>query len=372
MDEIRHEGFDKPAMPVFIYGCFGHINGGHGAKGWRIPLRMRLPTPGQTATLAPKGDTIVNRLKLAALLTAGLALPVLGGAAAAYETGFEASGDPSGTAFTVGNLDGQGGWAVLESTASVTDDAGAHMGSQYVVQDPASSIDFAMDGSGYSSIFIEAYHQGPGAAAPQLPPDTPTASAVIAFKSTGVDTYTISCLDGDGTGNAGASYIDGGLNFPSDDWTRIVLRVDYQNDIWDCLVNGDTYLRNLGFRDSGVTQFNGFRSTTESGSFLDTFSILISTGDLDGDGFDDELEIEQGTDPTNSGDVPLFGDVDRNGVVNSTDAIILYRIVEGLITNSGQYDVFDINMDSQVTVLDARLLYLWATNNSQVPSLPVR
>ncbi|MCB2153611.1 dockerin type I repeat-containing protein [bacterium] len=314
----------------------------------------------------------MNRIKLAALLTAGLALPVLGGAAAVYETGFEASGDPSGTAFTVGDLDGQGGWAVLESTASIAADAGAHQGGQYVVQDPASSIDFAMDGSGLDSIFIEAYHQGPGAAAPQLPPDDPAASAVIAFKSTGVDTYTISCLDGDGTGNTGASYVDGGVNYQNDSWTRIVLRVDYTNEIWDCLVDGSTYLSNLGFRDSGVTQFNGFRSTTESGSFLDTFSIMVSTGDLDGDGFDDVLEIEQDSDPTNSGDKPLFGDVNRSGAVNSTDAILLYRIVMGTIINSGQYDTFDVNMDSQITVLDARLLYLWAINSSEVPTLPVR
>ena len=314
----------------------------------------------------------MNRIKLAALLTAGLALPVLCGAAVAYETGFEATGDPSGTSFAVGDLNGQGGWAVLESTASVVADPGSHAGAQYVVQDPASSIDFAMNGAGFSSVFIEAYHQGPGAAAPQLPPADPAASAVIAFKSSGVDTYTISCLDGDGTGNAGAAYVDGASDFQNVQWTRIVLRVDYQNEIWDCLVDGSTYLRNLGFRDAGVTQFNGFRSTTESGSFLDTFSILVSTGDLDGDGFDDELEVEQNSDPTNSGDVPLFGDVNRDGVVNATDAILLYRIVEGLITNSGQFDVFDVNMDSQVTALDARLLYLWATNNSMVPTLPVR
>lgn len=54
--------------------------------------------------------------------------------------------------------------------------------------------------------------------------------------------------------------------------------------------------------------------------------------DTDGDGYNDGLEVDFGSDPLNAASTPVYGDLDGDGQVNAGDVLLVSRIALGLLT----------------------------------------
>lgn len=279
-----------------------------------------------------------------------------------YETGFEPANDPSGTNFTLGDLNGQGGW-VAEGTATVTD-AQAQSGTQSVMMAADSTISRNLSGNGM--IWIVGQYRGDGSAAtdPQYPTDTPAACIVHFSQANGVQ-----CFDGNGSGGGAFTPATGGSPVSSSDWTEVALRIVYDDAEWDCLLNGVAYRTALGFRDN-ISSLSGFKSLSGTESYFDSFRVISSDGDVDGDGFGDGFEIDNGSNPLDPGSRPLLLlDVDGDGAVTALDGIKQYRIAKGVMTQTTEV-LRDVNCDGLMDEVDGLLIYKWAMGDPTVPVLP--
>jgi hypothetical protein len=90
---------------------------------------------------------------------------------------------------------------------------------------------------------------------------------------------------------------------------------------------------------------------------LDTF-ILVEDLDDDNDGVSDVDEILHGTNPLDSGDFPLAGDITLNGTVNIGDYVVLQQFVLGIRTSPSKTQLLngDLNANGQLDVGDMVLL----------------
>ncbi len=297
------------------------------------------------------------------ILLAGLALPA---STVIYRTGFEAAeGYTAGAA-----LDGQNGWTGVGG-ATVTTGGGQGGSEQLVALEADSAIERTVSGSG--DIWITGYYKGAGSdAAPDYPREQ-QAACILHFSSTG----GIQALTKDAT--------DQEIWVPADpaeaiftsasQWTKISLHILYNDDPalarWEVFINGARYLSDLKFRDP-LTALNGFRNLSGTESAFDTFEVIISDGDADGDGVSDEEEARVGTDPLtpDPGGILAF-DVDGDGKVTILDGVRQVRISRGEIPLTTERLV-DANGDTLTNEEDGFLIYQWAIGNPLVPFLPVR
>lgn len=94
-----------------------------------------------------------------------------------------------------------------------------------------------------------------------------------------------------------------------------------------------------------------------------------SSLDSDGDGYRDDYEVAQGSDPANEFDFPGLGDTDSDGIVNNADAVAVLEAFLGLRDfTTIRITAADINRDGEVNNLDAVILYGWSLNN--IPYIP--
>jgi hypothetical protein len=86
---------------------------------------------------------------------------------------------------------------------------------------------------------------------------------------------------------------------------------------------------------------------------LNTFTLVEDLDD-DNDGVSDVDEIQLGTNPLDSGDFPLAGDITLNGTVNIGDYLVLQQFVLGIRTSPSKTQLFngDLNSNGQLDVGD--------------------
>ena len=236
-----------------------------------------------------------------------------------YDTSFEASGDPSGVSFSIGDLNGQGSWTVDAGTAEVTNasiSGGVPDGTQYVSQGVNSSISRSLStASADDRVIMVSQYNGSGSATLETPSDSTPMAVVLGFQSV---SGGIQLAAWDGVDNA---YVTG-ATVDADTWHEIIVSINYTTKIYDVMVNGTPYLQEVNFHDSSVTGLSGFQSSSENSSAIDGVQFFTSDGDFDNDGVPDDEEVRQpGGDPTDDTKTPgVRGDVSGDGTVTPLDS----------------------------------------------------
>ena len=104
------------------------------------------------------------------------------------------------------------------------------------------------------------------------------------------------------------------------------------------------------------------QTSTPSNSPTPT-STIPERQDSDGDGYSDFYETNiADTNPNDSADRPMLGDINADGNVNTRDAILLYRARVGVISSSSirfTPDFADVDANGLIEIRDAIILYRW-------------
>jgi hypothetical protein len=183
-------------------------------------------------------------------------------ASAEYFTGFEAPD------FTVGPLPQQG-WVIDgEGTAQIQTSV-KHSGAQALEIAPASVVDrdLSADVSG-DIIWIDAFARVTPQDTFPDPADVGPGSSLIHFSTS----KGIACYDGNYLPDP--DWVSTGVTVSPTQWYRITIRQDYRTQTWDCYVDGERKLGNLGFKDA-LTLLSGFKasSSASESSYLDNFWV---------------------------------------------------------------------------------------------------
>ncbi|MDK2972315.1 MAG: hypothetical protein PWP23_2070 [Candidatus Sumerlaeota bacterium] len=261
-----------------------------------------------------------TRLGATLLILAAAAAGTASAQTAVYQTSFETSGDPSGTSFALGSLSGVGGWTVESGgTASVASSPlTAPDGSNYVALGANTSISRAVS-SGSGRVLLRGHYFGSGSSQLQVPDSTTPMAAVLGFRTLDASTFTVAAYDG-----VAGDYVEasGSPAFSNSQWHKIIVSIDYTAKQFDVSVDNTPLLQNVNFRDSSVTALSGFQSYSEASSNVDRIGFFSSTGDADGDGVSDDVEMATpGADPLDPS-LPgiVLGDLDGNDTVTPADA----------------------------------------------------
>jgi hypothetical protein len=260
----------------------------------------------------------------------------------AYTMGFEAS-----EGYTVGPLDLQQGWGVLQGTASVTDQD-AFSGSESVVLQPgavpAQIVQTFPAATGENIVFADFY------AKPVADTDVTTAttfnagSARFAFVMSGDGQGTLQAFNGDGSG--GGIWTSTKFTTPlaanneSKNWVRLTARLNFQSHSWDLYANGQMVAGDLGFLDSTSIALTTFLVQGDAATASGLDDVFIGTAnplfaDINNDGIDDAWETahnlrlsvnDRNLDPTNNGQTVL------QDYVNGTDPNDFYNGIPPVIT----------------------------------------
>ncbi len=303
-------------------------------------------------------------LILAVFALGMISLGAWAGQTSIYKTGFEPSEGYAASQM----VGGQGGW---ESSDGAKVAAGAaQAGVQFVALEPNSSMSRTLYGTG--NVWLAGYYKGAGTDAPPDYPREQPAACVLHFSSlNGIQALTKNDL---GEEVWVPSTPDQAVFTSADSWAKIALHITYNAQDpalarWEVYVNGQRYLSDLKFRDP-VTALNGFRNLSGSQSAFDSFEVLVSDGDADGDGFSDTGEGRLGTDPLDPTNTPRDQfDINRDGKISILDAVLLSRIVQGLVPAQG-YITVDADGDGDVDQDDADTLYRWILGDPSYPFLP--
>ena len=119
------------------------------------------------------------------------------------------------------------------------------------------------------------------------------------------------------------------------------------------LVN-DSDTDNDGVSDYDEVNFDGDASGYNPATDLNPFDA-----DTDGDGADDAIELSLGTDPLDSGEAPLPGDMNFDDQVDLADYLLLTRFVLGIMQappTPGELYVGDLNVNAQLDAGDLVIL----------------
>jgi len=119
------------------------------------------------------------------------------------------------------------------------------------------------------------------------------------------------------------------------------------------LIN-DTDTDNDGVSDFDEVNYDGDPSGYDPATDLNPFD-----SDTDGDGIDDAIELLAGTDPLDSGDVPIPGDMNFDGLVNVADQLMMTRFLLGTmgrLPTIAELEVGDLNTIEGLDAGDAVIL----------------
>ncbi|MBN1478249.1 hypothetical protein JXA47_15950 [Candidatus Sumerlaeota bacterium] len=236
--------------------------------------------------------------------------------------------DFDGAEYSLGSLDGQNGWTVLQGTATIVDDGAAHSGARSVSLAQNTVVDRSISAPGQAIVWTRTHFRGAGTDVAPNYPSGEAASAIVHFSSTD----GIQLADGDGAGGYSA-WVNTGVSIDDDGtWYEILIRQDYTNQLWDCYIDGTLEGQDLGFRDNSVTQLNGFRQYAGVASSMDTFLTRYrSPGDLDGDGDSDASDVVLNVNAENSPptDPIAFSDADfdDDGVIEPEDVTATVNLI---------------------------------------------
>jgi len=98
---------------------------------------------------------------------------------------------------------------------------------------------------------------------------------------------------------------------------------------------------------------------------------IFDLTDSDSDGYADNYEIDQGTNPNSSGSHPNLGDVNGDGHATTLDALLLNRwLLYGTWVSPDVCKWADVNLDGVCDVKDVLLIYRWAIRAPGFDILP--
>jgi len=217
-----------------------------------------------------------------------------------YETSFESVGDPSGSSFNSGPLDGQNEWTVEQGNAVVSEGPfSAADGALFVTQDPQTRIRRSVPTGGGGRVLFRGFYRGPGSdSLPEVDPDSPEAM-VLNFSRADNENFRLLVLSGES--DLFSNPADDPL-FPNDQWHKIIVSLNFTTRRIDITVNNQPYFEGLSFRQGAAERINGFYAASDTGSNLDRIGFFPSDGDYDNDGFTDDQEMRTpGADPFDPG-----------------------------------------------------------------------
>lgn len=198
-----------------------------------------------------------------------------------YSTGFE---PPT---FTIGNLNGQGGWSVVTGSAEVS---GVHVNSGIQAARIIAGGEIARNFSvgAQNVVWLELYVRATPATEPAMP-TSPRSAVLFVDSSLGV-----MLLNGNGAG--GGTWMPTGIVPPTGSWFRVSIRLDFPTKKWDCFINGSLAASALGFHSNSVTTLTGVtvRAQATGDTYIDDVLVTDNAGspipDFDQDGIVDVLE----------------------------------------------------------------------------------
>jgi hypothetical protein len=212
-----------------------------------------------------------------------------------YSTGFEPT-EP--VAFLPGAITAQTGpWRVAKGSAEIQSSRVAHGGQAVRTGDCVIEMTFE---NPESVLWVDAFIQDPGISQARQIPDG-IASSLLLFRG-----GKLIALDGDGSG--GGNFITV-AELPSDRFTRLTIRTDYEAKRFDVWVDGKPALDKLGFKDNSVARYHGAKRLAGANSYLDDFSLSTWGLDRDSDG-DGLVDLDEAK---FYGSYPLLADSDRDG-----------------------------------------------------------
>jgi hypothetical protein len=201
---------------------------------------------------ADTADTLVDEVRIVASIPPPLTDPVPVGPAS-LGTGFEPD-----EGYAVGNLDRQNGWAVDSGEAEVWTKT-VFSGAQAARIAPGGVVSRAF-ATGLPRVTYSAYFQARHSTAPDLPL-VPQASVVYLDPVRG-----LTGLDGDGQG--GGTWVGSQVLVPEGTWFELTLRLDFDTQRWDCLVDGRPALSGLRFHSDSVVAFGSLEAAANLGDTL--------------------------------------------------------------------------------------------------------
>ena len=240
-----------------------------------------------------------------------------------YSTGFEPT-EP--TAFLPGEITTQTGpWRVAKGRAEVQSERIAHGGQ--AVRTGDCIIEMKLNNPA-QILWTDAFIQDPGINQVHKIPDG-RASSVLLFHD-----GQLLALDGDG--NGGGKFVTAS-KISDDRFTRLSIRTNYKDKLFDVWVDGKRAVAGLRFKDDSITQFHGAKRLAGASSYLDDFSLSTwgLDRDSDGDGLNDLDEAKF------YGSYPLLADSDRDG---ASDA---HEIASGTHPANPQ-SIFAVKIDSVI------------------------
>jgi Alpha/beta hydrolase of unknown function (DUF900) len=288
-----------------------------------------------------------------------------------YASDFEAS-----EGYTLGALNGQQGWSVLQGTATVANQdafAGSQSAILAVGTVPAQIVHAISAASGGDIVYVDFYTK------PSAEPDSTQSTAFdiggarfrfgVGYQSDDGNHVDIETFNGDGSGGGqwsqtAASYVFGWAQ-ASPDWIRCTIRLDYTHKTWDIYADGKIVAANLGFTDNTRTSLSSVTLTGDanSSSIVDRLSISAANplfADINGDGIDDAWEALYGLDLTiNDRNLDLAGNGQTvlQDYLSGASPTDYYNGVQPVVTSQNQNG--QLALDGSFSVL--------VTNSSGTP-----
>lgn len=182
-----------------------------------------------------------------------------------YQTGFEAGEGFTAGDYTSGQIGTDGKWMVETGTASIQQTT-VYADLQSLEVQPQGAVNSPWNGTEANVIWLQgAYRTTPQNTDPNV--ETLGAGSALMYfnESQGIKVYN-------GTTQQWEAI---GFSVNADTWYLITMMLDFDTQQWDIYVNSELKASGLGFKDSSVTSFNGFRcrSGQAASGYLDEFYI---------------------------------------------------------------------------------------------------
>jgi hypothetical protein len=223
-----------------------------------------------------------------------------------YWTGFEAA-----DGFTLGSLNGQGGWYGGPDAPQVvnSDSFDGAWSVTFPARNPINTLKRYFNPTPGSTVTFLDFASRPGAGAINFSTTFDFGASQVAFVGTG-STAQVQVFNGNGSG--GGSWTAVGSSYAlsssqSTEWIRFTVRVDYTAKKWDLYLNGQLTAFDQGFVANGYVSLPYliiYGSTTGATAFDYPWVSALNPlfVDNDQDGMDDAWESSHGANPANPGD----------------------------------------------------------------------